>query len=76
MMDIDPTVRTSMWWDLNNQRLSEVDNLNGAVVSEGKKLGIDCPVNQKIVESIHAVESNFGALLQPFSADQFLSEFS
>jgi len=56
MMDIDPTVRTSMWWDINNGRLSEVDVLNGAVVAEGKKLGIKCPINQKIVEMIHQVE--------------------
>lgn len=76
MMDIDPTVRTSMWWDLHNQRLSEVDNLNGAVVSEGKKLAIDCPVNQKIVESIHSAESNFGEPLEPFCADEFLSDLS
>ncbi len=56
MMDIDPTVRTSMWWDINNGRLTEVDVLNGAVVAEGKKLGLKCPINQKIVEMVHQVE--------------------
>lgn len=76
MMDIDPTVRTSMWWDLNNRRLSEVDNLNGAVVLEGEMLGIDCPVNRKIVATIHAVESNFDNLREPFLADRFLSELA
>lgn len=58
MMDIDPTVRTSMWWDIRNGRLTEVDVLNGAVVAEGKKLGISCPINQKIVEMVHHVENS------------------
>ena len=41
MLAIDPTVRTSMWWDLGGGKLTEIDYLNGAVVDEGKKLGID-----------------------------------
>ena len=76
MMDIDPTVCTSMWWDLNSRRLSEVDNLNGAVVQEGEKLGINCPVNRKIVATIHSLESNFGTGREPFLAQEFLSQFS
>ncbi len=74
MLDIDPTVRTSMWWDLNNQRLTEVENLNGAVVREGKKLGIDCPVNQKIVDTIHAYEARTNSPRQAFSAEEFLAD--
>lgn len=58
MMDIDPTVRTSMWWDISNGRLTEIDVLNGAVVAEGEKLGLKCPINRKIVEMVHQVESS------------------
>ena len=53
---IDPTARTSMWWDLSGQRQTEIDFLNGAVVRQGEELGIDCPVNRRIVELIHQVE--------------------
>ena len=72
MMDIDPTVRTSMWWDLSGNRLTEVDVLNGAVVREGAALGIDCPVNQRIVDYIHAAETAEDRT--PFSYAEFLSE--
>ena len=65
-----------MWWDLSNRRLSEVDNLNGAVVREGEKLGINCPVNRKIVVTIHSLESNFDTSREPFLAQEFLSQFS
>ena len=71
MMDIDPTVRTSMWWDLSGSRLTEVDVLNGAVVREGKALGIDCPINQRIVDYIHAAELTDART--PFSHTEFLS---
>lgn len=72
MMDIDPTVRTSMWWDLSLKRLTEVDFLNGAVVKHGYDLGIKCPVNKKIVDEIHAVEQS--SIRAPFSAKAFLED--
>jgi len=71
MMDIDPTVRTSMWWDLSGNRLTEVDVLNGAVVKEGGALGINCPINQRIVDYIHNAESTEAQ--EPFSPIEFLS---
>jgi 2-dehydropantoate 2-reductase len=73
MMDIDPTVRTSMWWDLSSRRLTEVDFINGAVVKHGAKLGIKCPVNQKIVEQVHHVEQSDKRT--PFSPEIFLRAF-
>ncbi len=71
MMDIDPTVRTSMWWDLSAKRLTEVDVLNGAVVKEGERLGVPCPINQRIVDYIHQAETS--AMRRPFSHAEFLS---
>ena len=58
MLKVDPTVRTSMWWDLHNGRLSEVDYLNGAVVDEAAKVGLASPMNQRIVELVHEVEQS------------------
>jgi len=63
-----------LWWDLNNQRMTEVDNLNGAVVTEAQAFGIACPVNQNIVETVHRHEQTFEADRPEFSAELFLSE--
>lgn len=71
MMDIDPTVRTSMWWDLSNKKMTEVDFLNGAVVREGQALGIACPTNQRIVDYIHEAER--AEVRTPFSHAEFLT---
>jgi len=56
MLAIDPTARASMWWDLSSGRKTEIDYLNAAVVDKGNSLGIDCPVNRKIIEQVHLVE--------------------
>ncbi len=70
MLDVDPTVRTSMWWDLHNGKLTEIDLLNGAVIDKAKELGIDCPVNEKIVEMVHASEQS--ETKQAFIPSEFL----
>lgn len=57
MLAIDPTARTSMWWDLKGNRKTEIDFLNGAVVTQAVALGLHCPVNQGIVDLVHQVES-------------------
>ncbi len=54
---IDPSARVSMWWDLSQGKPSEIDYLNHAVVEQGRTLGIDCPINQRIVSLIKQVES-------------------
>lgn len=58
MIKVDPTVRTSMWWDLHNGRMTEVDYLNGAVVTEALSIGLESPMNQRIVELVHKVEQS------------------
>ncbi len=37
-------------------RHSEVDDLNGFVAAEAKRLGMQAPVNEAIVELVHRVE--------------------
>lgn len=74
MMDIDPTVRTSMWWDLKNGKLTEVDLLNGAVLKKAKEFGIACPANEYIVEQIHLAEKR--QTREPFSPRVFLDAIS
>ncbi|WP_100641689.1 2-dehydropantoate 2-reductase [Alteromonas facilis] len=58
MLAIDPTVRTSMWWDINAGRKTEIEFLNGAVLRNAERLGIDCPVNAKVVDMIHEAEAS------------------
>ncbi len=45
MLAIDPTVKTSMWWDLHNNRETEREYLYGALVRAGEEVGVACPVN-------------------------------
>lgn len=56
IITVDPSVRTSMWWDIHEGRLTEVDYLNGAVVKAAEHLGIRCPANKRIVEMVHQLE--------------------
>ena len=56
MLAIDPNVRASMWWDLSQGKLSEIDHLNGAVVRSAQNLGIKTPSNERIVGLVKEVE--------------------
>jgi 2-dehydropantoate 2-reductase len=55
MLAIDPNVRTSMWWDVSQGKPTEIDFLNGAIVTQAKKLGIPTPINEKIVALINEI---------------------
>jgi 2-dehydropantoate 2-reductase len=56
MLAIDPSARTSMWWDLTQGKQTEIDFLNGSVVTKARELGLTAPLNQAVVELVHAVE--------------------
>jgi len=51
--------RSSMLQDVDDQRITEVDYLNGYVVMLGRKYGIDMNANEYIVEEIKRVERSF-----------------
>lgn len=66
MLRIDPEARSSMWEDLQAGRKTEIDFLNGAVVRLAESIGLDAPVNRRMVGLIRAVESgHLGALDGP-----------
>ncbi|RBP51542.1 2-dehydropantoate 2-reductase [Arenicella xantha] len=71
MLAIDPSARTSMWWDLSQGKPSEINYLNGAVVHQAKALNLPCPYNRKIVELVHRVEA--GELALGLSADALMT---
>lgn len=56
MAKIDPVARSSMWEDLSRGRPTEIDFLNGEIVSLGRKLGHPTPLNERIVELVKQAE--------------------
>jgi 2-dehydropantoate 2-reductase len=51
-----PNGCTSIYTDLNNGRLTEVDTISGSVVSAAKKYGVEVPSHEFIVNMVHAME--------------------
>ncbi len=49
-------LRSSMLQSLERGKLTEIDALNGFLVSEGRKVGLAVPVNEAIVRMIHEIE--------------------
>jgi 2-dehydropantoate 2-reductase len=75
MIAVDPKVRTSMWWDLSQGKPTEIDHLNGAIVTHGQAVGLTCPANEKIVALIHQISNQDklkGMHLPPISAQTLL----
>jgi 2-dehydropantoate 2-reductase len=48
MLEIDPNVRSSMWWDVSQGKATEIEHINGAILTHAKALNIACPANEKI----------------------------
>lgn len=48
--------KASMLQDLERGAKTEVDVINGGVVEKGRKYGVDTPLNERIVEMVHAME--------------------
>jgi 2-dehydropantoate 2-reductase len=51
--------KPSMLQDVEAKRLSEVDAINGMVVTLGKELGIDTPFNTAVSSIIKAKEAEY-----------------
>ncbi len=56
VIKMDETTKASMWWDINEQRATEIDFLQGALIAEARQLGIECPYNTKVLNVIKALE--------------------
>lgn len=56
MLRMDPAARSSMWDDVQRARVTEVDDLCGAVVRLAAKHGKAAPVNSKMCELIAALK--------------------
>ena len=59
---IDEKARSSMSDDLLSGRKTEIDQLNGEVVRLAESLGLDAPINRRIVELVREAEAGAPAL--------------
>jgi 2-dehydropantoate 2-reductase len=48
MLEIDPNVRSSMWWDVSQGKPTEIEYINGAILNHAKTLNITCSANEAI----------------------------
>jgi len=53
------TNRSSMGQDVDNKRKTEINAINGAVVKEAEKLGINVPVNQTLTALIETMQAHY-----------------
>lgn len=50
---------SSMSQDVINHRLTEIDNINGAIVSQARHYNVAAPYNALIVDLVHAIEGAY-----------------
>jgi len=65
IIKIDPNAKTSIHVDLDAGKKTEIDYLNGEIVSLGNKLGIPTPINSKIVQLVKEAEEKKISTLTP-----------
>ena len=51
--------RSSMGQDIDNRRQTEIGAINGVVVREGRKCGLEMPVNQTLTALIETLQAHF-----------------
>jgi 2-dehydropantoate 2-reductase len=56
MMSLVSATKASMLQDLERGALTEVDVINGGVVSAAQRLGLPSPLNTRVVQIVHACE--------------------
>jgi len=52
---------SSMLQDVRRQRRTEIDAINGAIVREGRALGLESPENLRLVQQIKDMEAGYDA---------------
>ena len=53
---------SSMLQDVRNRRRTEIDAINGAILQEGRDLGIPTPENLSLVRQIKEIEAHYSAI--------------
>ncbi len=60
-----PGNKSSLRVDIENERPSEIDYINGAVVKLGEKHGVPVPVNKTLVTLVHGLQAHYLNREQP-----------
>jgi 2-dehydropantoate 2-reductase len=58
VLEVDPKVRSSMWWDVLQGKSTEIEHINGAILKHAKLLNIACPANQTISSLIRLLSDD------------------
>lgn len=74
MLAISPEARSSMWDDIQAGKATEIDFLNGAVVTLAEQLKLDAPVNRLLVQLVKRKEQGEPIRLCLLHAKQLLQE--
>lgn len=61
MLAVDPAAKTSTLQDLERGRLTEVDELNGAIAAVAMAHGTHAPINALITRGVHELEQQLGS---------------
>ncbi|MBU0912538.1 MAG: 2-dehydropantoate 2-reductase [Gammaproteobacteria bacterium] len=76
MLAISPEARSSMWDDIQAGKPTEIEFLNGAVVTLAEQLKLDAPVNRMLVQLVKRKEKGEPIRLCPLHVQQLLQEAS
>jgi len=57
MLTIDPTARTSMAYDLLQNRRTEIGSLQGAIIALGQTHGVPTPILDRVAQAIRDAEA-------------------
>jgi 2-dehydropantoate 2-reductase len=57
MLAVDPSARSSMWEDLEAGRPTEIEFIQGQIVSLAGKHGLEAPLNRRVMQLIEAAEA-------------------
>lgn len=55
---------SSMLQDVLNKKRTEIDFINGAIVRQGKALGIPVPVNEVLTNLVKTIETSYGKVVK------------
>ncbi len=57
MLSIDPSARSSMWEDLEQGRVTEIDELQGVIVDLARKHGVEVPINDRVLQLVKQAQA-------------------
>ncbi|MBK7773210.1 MAG: phosphate signaling complex protein PhoU [Sandaracinaceae bacterium] len=74
MLAVDPAAKTSTLQDLERGRLTEIDELNGAITALARAHGRQAPINALITRGVHELEAQLGTGALPYWSPETLRE--